>query len=295
MMGGDDAVLCGWHGEAVRVLEPMALTTPTVFSSPHSGRVYPDRLRNLSRLDDLTLRASEDAFVDDLFRVAPDFGAPLVAAQFPRAFTDANRAEDELDPALIARFISRRPRTLRVSAGLGVVPRIVAEGVPIYNGKLKMAEVESRINCCYRPYHSHLNACLDRARSLFGMSLLIDCHSMPSESANRHCRRADIIIGDCYGASADGDLSDAVYALFKSAGFRVARNAPFAGGYITQKYGSPKRSRHAIQVEIDRSLYLDQKRMEPNVNYAAFKRVLRPIIAELAALPRSLQGAMAAE
>ncbi len=294
-MARDAAALCGWTGEAVVVHEPRHVGSAAVFSSPHSGRHYPEAFRRTSRLDDTVLRASEDAFVDDIFAVAPRYGAPLVAAQFPRAFLDANRADDELDPALIARYTSRRPRTLRVSAGLGVVPRIVAENTPIYEGKLPMGEVSARIECCYRPYHARLSQALDRARQRHGIALLVDCHSMPPDTARRGSRRAEIVIGDCYGASADADISDAAFALFREAGFRVARNAPFAGGYITQRYGTPRAGIHAIQIEIDRSLYLDARRMVPTANYQVLKRRLDPIIAELASLPLRLGTAMAAE
>ena len=294
-MTREAATLCGWSGDAVSVAEPYRPTSATVFSSPHSGRYYPEAFRRLSRLDDTALRASEDAYVDDLFAAAPRYGAPLVAARFPRAFTDVNRAEDELDPALIARYTSRRPRTLRVSAGLGVIPRIVAENTPIYDGKLTLRDVEARIECCYRPYHRRLAAALDRASARHGIALLIDCHSMPSDTSRRRGRRAEIVLGDCYGASAGGDVSDAAFALFRGAGFRVARNATFAGGYITQRYGNPRMGIHALQIEIDRALYLDQKRIAPNANYGALKRILDPIVAELAALPLRLGTAMAAE
>jgi len=290
-----EPTLCGWAGEAVSVTGPRHLTSATVFSSPHSGRRYPAAFRRTSRLSDLQLRASEDAFVDEIFSMVPRYGAPLVAAQFPRAFVDANRAEDELDPALIARFSGRRPRTLRVSAGLGIVPRIVAENTPIYDGKLSMEEVASRIACCYRPFHDSLGDCLDRARRRYGVALLVDCHSMPAETSRRGGRRAEIVIGDCYGASAGSDMSDAAFALFRGAGFRVARNAPFAGGYITQRYGKPRTGVHALQIEIDRALYLDSMRMMPTADYHALKRILEPIVAELAALPLRLGSAMAAE
>jgi N-formylglutamate deformylase len=289
------AALCGWTGNPVSVTEPLRLDSAAVFSSPHSGRRYPEAFRNTSRLDSLALRASEDAFVDDLFSCVPRYGAPLVAAEFPRAFCDPNRAEDELDPALIARFATRRPRTLRVSAGLGVVPRIVAEGTSIYDGKLRLEEVRARIDCCYHPFHRCLTASIDRAMRRFGVALLIDCHSMPSDNSRRGARRAEVVIGDCYGASASAEISDAAFVLFREAGFRVARNAPFAGGYITQQYGKPQQGHHAIQIEIDRDLYLDQSRVVPNARYRSLKRTIEPIIAELASLPHRLAPAMAAE
>lgn len=285
---------CGWAGAAVSVRDPSVLSSATVFSSPHSGRRYPNGFARRSRLDALTLRASEDAFVDDLFQYAPKFGAPLIAAEFPRAFVDVNRGEDELDPALIA-APAIRARTLRVSAGLGVVPRVVSEGRAIYDGKLTMTEVQARITACHTPYHNAVTAALRRAKDEFGIGFLVDCHSMPSESARGASRRAEIVIGDCYGVSCGTDVSDAVVGLFRRAGFRVARNAPFAGGYLTQRYGRPRRAYHAIQIEIDRGLYMDEARIEPSRSYRDFADALQPVIEGLAQLPLQLGAALAAE
>lgn len=285
----------GWSGSPVRLCLPESPLSPAVFSSPHSGRIYPPGFVRSSRLSALGLRASEDAFVDELFADAPEFGAPLIAAEFPRAFLDANRGEDELDPALIARFSTRKPRTLRVSAGLGVVPRVVAEGMPIYDGKLKLADVQERIEQCHRPYHEALVEHLAVARRAHGVALLIDCHSMPSSPARFAGRSADIVIGDCYGSSASGHISDAVFSLFRRAGFRVARNAPFAGGYITQRYGAPPEGIHALQIEINRALYLDQRRIERSDKFETLRAAMRPIIAEICAMPLSGASALAAE
>lgn len=285
---------CGWTGPPVTVLEPARLTSASVFSSPHSGRRYPESFVRRSRLDPLSLRASEDAFIDDLFRSVPKQGAPLIAAEFPRAFVDVNRSDDELDPALIA-APGIRSKTLRVSAGLGVVPRVVSEGKPIYDGKLSMTEVQARIAACHIPYHNAVMDALRRARDVFGLGLLVDCHSMPSESRRLGARRAEVVIGDCYGVSCGVDVTDAAVGLFRRAGFRVARNAPFAGGYLTHRYGRPRRSYHAIQIEIDRSLYLDETRVQPSENYHDFAVALQPVIEGLAALPQTLGTALAAE
>lgn len=285
---------CGWTGPPVTVHEPQRLTSATVFSSPHSGRRYPESFIRRSRLEPLALRASEDAFIDDIFHRAPAYGAPLIAAEFPRAFVDVNRAEDELDPALIAAS-GIRARTLRVSAGLGVVPRVVAEGKPIYDGKLTLAEANARITACHTPYHTSVKSALSRAKQMFGIGFLVDCHSMPSESRRLRSRRAEVVIGDCYGVSCDVDVTDAVVGLFRSAGFCVARNTPFAGGYLTHCYGRPRRSYHAIQIEIDRSLYLDEARIEPSAGYSDFAMALRPVIAGLAELPQTLRTALAAQ
>lgn len=285
---------CGWIGPPLSVAEPVTLASAAVFSSPHSGRRYPARFVERARLGAHDLRASEDAFVDSLFAAAPRYGAPLIAAQFPRAYVDANRAEDELDPALIV-AANLRARTLRVSAGLGVVPRVVSEGRPIYAGKLSLGEAKARIAACHAPYHAALEAALGRACAVFGHALLVDCHSMPSEGGRSGTRRADVVVGDCYGVSAGAEVSESVVGLFRRAGFRVARNAPFAGGYITHRYGRPRRGQHAIQIEIDRGLYLDEARIEPSPRFEDVREALLPVIEGLSALPERLRPPIAAE
>lgn len=284
----------GWTGPPVNIYEPQTLTSAAVFSSPHSGRRYPESFIRRTRLDPLALRASEDAFIDDLFASAPRHGAPLVVAEFPRAFVDVNRADDELDPALIA-APAIRAKTLRVSAGLGVVPRVVSEGKPIYDGKLTLNEVQARIDSCHRPYQTAVTSALRRAKENFGMGFLVDCHSMPSENSRGTARRAEVVIGDCYGVSCGADVTDMVVGLFRRAGFRVARNAPFAGGYLTHRYGRPRQGIHAVQIELDRSLYLDEAKVTPSEDYPAFAAALQPVIAGLANLPHQLGTALAAQ
>lgn len=268
-----------------------------VFSSPHSGRAYPPDLLAQSRLGPHELRRSEDAYVESLFAPAPDHGAPLIHALAPRAYVDLNRGPEELDPALIAgvRAAGLNPR---LAAGLGVIPRVVAEGVAIYSGKLAQDAAAERLRRCYRPYHAALQALLDEARAAAGFALLIDCHSMPSDalrSAPRvRGRRPEIILGDRFGVSCAPWVMARCERAFEAAGFAVARNSPFAGGYITQKYGRPGRGVHAVQVEIDRALYLDEARVTPGPGFAAVRAALRPVIAELAALRPEAQ-ALAAE
>lgn len=282
----------GWTGAPCRVAMPLHRAGPVVFSSPHSGRRYPRSLLGRSRLDALALRASEDAFVDLLFADAPRHGAPLVMADFPRAFVDVNRAVEELDPALILDAPRPRARSLRVSAGLGVVPRVVSENRPIYDGKLAWAEVRARLDSCYRPYHATLRSLLEEARRLFGVAILIDCHSMPSDP--RRARRPDIILGDCFGAACAPDLAQRAAESFSRAGFAVGRNAPFAGGYITQHYGRPGQGIEALQIEIDRGLYLDEARVAPAAHFEQVRARLAPVIRDLARL-RGAFGAVAAE
>ncbi|QIE57551.1 N-formylglutamate amidohydrolase [Pikeienuella piscinae] len=276
--------------------EPETLSAAAVFSSPHSGRIYPDDLIRRARLDRHALRASEDAFVDRLFSAAPDSGAPLIAAAMPRAYVDLNRGPEELDPAVV-RDVRATGLNPRVAAGLGVIPRIVAEGRPIYEGKIGLDEARARIAACHTPYHRKLEALMTRAAAHFGYALLFDCHSMPSDALRAAPRvrggRAQIVLGDRFGASAARPLMQAAIDAFERAGFVVAVNAPFAGGHITQRYGRPSQNWHAIQIEIDRGLYLDQNLVTPGPGYAELNARLARVIPELALIGRA--GALAAE
>ncbi|MEC3860868.1 N-formylglutamate amidohydrolase [Mesobacterium sp. TK19101] len=282
---------------AFHLQEPDALTSCVVFASPHSGRDYPWSFLRHTVLDEHSIRTSEDAYVDRLFDCAPRFGAPLLRAGAPRAFVDLNRSADELDPALVdgVRRIGHNPR---VASGLGVVPRVVANGRAIYSGKLPLSEAYRRLDRYWHPYHRELLNLLTRARQQFGQTVLIDCHSMPHEALDNAAhvggRRPDIVIGDRFGSSARSDIVEQVEAAFANAGFAVARNAPFAGAYITQNYGRPSRHQHAIQIEIDRALYMDEAAIRPNANFHAIRRILRGVVAELAAIG-STDTALAAE
>ena len=269
------------------LLAPARLTTNVVFSSPHSGRDYPDELVRRSRLSRRQLRASEDVLVDRLFSAAPAHGAPLLAATAPRAWLDLNRAPSELDPALIE-GVRAEGLNQRVAAGLGVVPRVVAEGAEIYRGRIARAEAEARIAEIHLPYHESLNHLLTRARDRFGAALLYDCHSMPSDALRAaprvRGRCPDVVLGDRFGASASRLLMARTQEAFERGGLVVARNAPFAGGYITQRHGHPARGISAIQIEIDRGLYLDQERLEPNAGFDQLRRLLDAVVADRARL-----------
>ena len=272
-------------GPAYTLRLPLQITTPVVFSSPHSGREYAPAFIAQSALDAHTLRSSEDAFVDELFADAPAFGAPLLAANVPRAWIDLNRACDELDPALIE-GVPRGGHNPRISSGLGVIPRVVANGRAIYAGRIGRPEAEARIETAWRPYHAALRGLTDDALARFGEAVLIDCHSMPHEAIEAHARpgqpRPEVVLGDRFGAAARRDVMDRIEAAFLSAGFRVARNAPFAGAYITQAYGRPSRNAHAIQVEIDRALYMDEARITRRPDFTAFRDLIGSVVAEIA-------------
>lgn len=272
---------------AYDVLHPEKRTSCVVFASPHSGRDYPWSFLRKTVLDEMAIRSSEDAFVDQLFAAAPQSGAPLLTAGAPRAYVDLNRSADELDPALIT-GVSRQGHNPRIASGLGVIPRVVSNGRAIYRGKLDRAEADRRIDLYWRPYHDMLQKLLDGAHQHHGQVILIDCHSMPHEAMDGIARggmaRPDVVLGDRFGTAASGEVMDLVEAAFASAGFTVARNAPFAGAYVTQAYGRPSRRQHAVQVEIDRALYMDERLIRPNGGFEALRKRLRGVVAEIATI-----------
>jgi N-formylglutamate deformylase len=274
-------------------MHPMAFETKlpdrdascVVFASPHSGSAYPRDMMQRTRLSREVVRSSEDAFVDRLFDCAPGFGARFIKAVVPRAYVDLNRSPDELDAALIE-GVRRQPHNPRVASGLGVIPRVVANGRAIYAGKLTLQEAQHRLDRYWHPYHHRLQGLLNEARSYHGQAVLIDCHSMPHEAvesaARVGARRPDVVLGDRFGAAAAGGVMDRVEAAFAAQGFQVARNTPFAGAYIAQAYGRPARGQHAIQVELDRALYMDEKRIEPNAAFEDVRTALRAVVAQIA-------------
>lgn len=263
---------------------PQNRSTSVVFASPHSGRSYPWSFLRKTVLDEMEIRSSEDAFVDLLFGDVTSFGAPLLAAMTPRAFVDLNRNADELDPALIdgVRKISHNPR---VASGLGVIPRVVSNGRAIYRGKISRIDAEKRLAAHWSPYHTALETLIGQSRQLFGEAILIDCHSMPHEAIKSTTRRgvpkAEIVLGDRFGAAANSGIVDRVEAAFVRAGLKVARNAPFAGAFIAQQYGRPLRQQHVIQVEIDRSLYMNEQTIRPNDNFQDFQKLINAVAKEI--------------
>jgi N-formylglutamate amidohydrolase len=254
-----DVLLAMLLAQPFSVREPAERTAPFVFASPHSGRLYPSSFVSRSCLNPLNLRRSEDAFVDELFASAVEIGAPLIAARFPRAFLDVNRAPAEIDAAMFDGPLDVAVDAVspRVSAGLGVIPRIVRDGAEIYREKLSAREAEDRLARFYRPYHAALAGLIDDTLQTFGAAVLIDCHSMPSAAA-----APDIILGDRYGLSAAPFIMRAAERAFEAQGFHVARNTPYAGGFTTQLHGRPARGVHALQIELNRGLYLDEERIE---------------------------------
>lgn len=283
---------------AYHLINPGQRTTSVVFASPHSGRDYSRTFMRRTILDEHAIRSSEDAFVDKLFATAPQLGAPLLLAGAPRAFIDLNRSADELDPALIADV--RHPmHNPRVASGLGVVPRVVAGGRAIYSGKLSRIEAQQRIDTYWHPYHATLQRLLNESVGLFGEAILIDCHSMPHEAmdgiARAGVRRPEVVLGDRFGASASAEVVERIEAAFAAAGLNVVRNAPFAGAFTAQHYGRPLRGQHVVQIEIDRSLYMNEQMIRPNSNFAEMQRVLGRVISEISEIGRASEQPLAAE
>jgi N-formylglutamate amidohydrolase len=264
--------------------QPLARSLPLVLASPHSGTEYPADFLTASRLDPLALRRSEDSFVDELFGVAPRLGAPLLSARFPRAYVDVNREAYELDPGMFADALPKFVNACspRVRMGLGTIARIVANGEEIYAEKLHFAEVERRIDCLYRPYHRVLRQLVDETAAVFGGCLLVDCHSMPS-GAGSACAQdgADIVLGDCHGAACAPQILEAARRFLADRGFTVAINTPYAGGFTTGHYGRPDEHRHALQIEINRALYMNERSYRRKPYFARLVRDLAELIERL--------------
>ena len=286
--------------QSVAIRRPVRQSLPVVVSSPHSGRDYADSFLAASRLDVQAIRRSEDAFVDELVARAPELGCPLVLARFPRAYLDVNREPFELDPAMFDGTLPHQvnSRSPRVRSGLGTVPRVVAGGAEIYRTKLPAGEAQARLDACYLPYHDALVRLLDETRQRFGVACLIDCHSMPSVGHEGAARtRVDIVLGDRFGASCDRSLTETASASLRAGGLSVRRNDPYPGGFITEHYGRPAMGLHAIQVEMNRGLYMDEKALVRGPGMAAMATRIETLIGDLgrAMLALAQPAAAAAE
>ena len=279
----DGEIACG----IFELHRPTAKRVPLIVASPHSGSNYPVEFVAASRLDPLALRRSEDSFVDELFAAAPRLGAPLLSARFARAYLDVNREPYELDPTMFADPLPNFVNAVspRVRMGLGTIARIVANGEEIYADKLRFSDAQHRIETLYHPYHQTLHRLILETEALFGGYVLVDCHSMPSV-AGSICGSgaADIVLGDCHGTACAPAIREVARRFFAARGFAVAINAPYAGGYTTEHYGDPPRRRHALQVEINRALYMDER------SYRRKPRFAR-LVADLAELLQQLSRA----
>jgi N-formylglutamate amidohydrolase len=257
------------HEPAFEIVEPKELVCPIVFSSPHSGRFYPELFLSAARLTPFELRRSEDAFVDLLLKPAAESGVPLIHARYPRAYLDVNREPYELDPRLIDGPIPgfANTRSMRVAAGLGAIPRIVADGQDIYRRRLPVTEAFERIEALHKPFHAGLRRLVQRARARFGIALLVDWHSMPSGESSGGRATPDFVLGDRFATSCTPQIVDAVEALLRHKGFSVSRNKPYAGGFITESHGHPAQGTHALQIEACRALYMDERTLTPTAKF----------------------------
>ena len=267
-----------------KIMRPDQQTAPFVFCSPHSGRVYTDVFVQASRLSPLALRKSEDCYVDQLFESVCDLGAPLISALFPRAYVDVNREAYELDPQLFRVPLPHyaNSKSVRVAGGLGTIARIVSEGEEIYPDRLLLGVAEARIKALYVPFHEQLAQLLDQTRRLFGQAILIDCHSMPAATVGRQPGpRPDFVLGDRFGETCDARLTLYVQTALSDMGYRVQLNRPYAGGYITEYYGSPASGTHALQIEINRALYMNERTLKPNAGFDILQKDLATMVGKL--------------
>jgi N-formylglutamate amidohydrolase len=282
---------------------PARQLLPLVVASPHSGDLYPADFLSVAAVPLSALRRAEDAFVDDLFADAPGLGVPLLAACFPRSYVDANREPYELDPGMFEGPLPRplNHRTTRVAAGLGMIPRVAASGEAIYRGRVPADEIEHRLKTCWRPYHTTLSRLVEQTYSLFGAVLLIDAHSMPSSASGIGIRerdqRVDIVLGDNHGEACAPGLVDTAERWLTAQGLKVLRNQPYAGGFTTQRYGQPTLGRHALQIEINRALYMDEARHAKLPGAGAMQRLIAGFLEEIGrqALEMLLPRPLAAE
>src|SRR5262252_6420651 len=270
------------------VLEPAEWRGPVAFNSPHSGCIYPRAFLAAARLDLAILRRSEDCFVDELLVGVVPRGHPLMRAHFPRCFVDVNREPYELDPRM---FDGRLPsfantRSMRVVGGLGTVARVVGDAQEIYDKRIAVSEALRRIEGLYKPYHRALRKLFMRLHREFGAAILIDCHSMPSAIGSKDERpRADLVLGDRYGTSCVPVIAETIEATMRGFGYVVSRNKPYAGGFITEHYGNPSAGLHAIQLEVNRALYMDERRYQRAPSFARLAVEFEILADRLAEIP----------
>ena len=290
----------GYTSELFEVFEPDRHRIPFVFNSPHSGRRYTPDFLAKSRLDAQAIRRSEDHYVDQLFAGARTLGAPMMVAHFPRAYLDVNREPYELDPRMFDGLLPpyTNLNSVRVAGGLGTIPRIVAENMEIYRSRLSVDDAMDRIEGIYKPYHACLRKLIARTHVRFGYAVLIDCHSMPGNiRLAGNGMKPDFIIGDRYGTSASAEVSRIAVKVLQDLGFNVVRNKPYAGGFITEHYGRPARGLHALQIEVNRGLYIDEAKLVKKSNFDALTAQITEFLSILSntIIAQSGPSALAAE
>src|SRR6267378_678177 len=270
------------------IVEPAAWRAPIIFNSPHSGSAYPDQFLNASRIDLPTLRRSEDSFMDELIADLSGRVFAVARVHFPRSYVDVNREPYELDPRM---FNGRLPsfantRSMRVAGGLGTIPRVVGDGQEIYRERINVDEALGRIEALYKPYHRALRRLINKAHQAFGTVILVDCHSMPSVGVSRdEPRRPDIVIGDRYGTSCASLLPDVVEQIMSKLGYSIGRNKPYAGGFITEHYGNPASGLHTVQLQLNRAVYMDERRRERSPRFAQVAADFAKLADVLATVP----------
>ena len=270
------------------VLEPAVRRGPVLFNSPHSGSAYPRAFLSTARLDLTALRRSEDSFMDELMAAVVAQGYPLMRAHFPRCYVDVNREPYELDPRM---FEGRLPsfantRSMRVAGGLGTVARVVGDAQEIYDRRIPVDDALARIESLYKPYHRALRRLFTGIHRDFGTAVLVDCHSMPSNAGIREERaRPEFVIGDRYGTACVGIVADVVEQTLRGLGYTVSRNKPYAGGFITEHYGNPAAGLHAVQLEVNRALYMDERRYQRIANFARVAADMETLACRLGEIP----------
>ncbi|MCC3306479.1 N-formylglutamate amidohydrolase [Sneathiella sp. HT1-7] len=281
----------------VKIEWPSEWRIPFIFSSPHSGRDYPEEFIESTKLEFTKLRQSEDFLVDELFACAPDYGAPLLSANFPRAYCDANREAFELDPHMYKTPLPDYVMTVspRLASGIGTIPKVVGAGQEIYAGKLDFEDARQRINECYFPYHHALRQLLEEGRKKFGYIYLLDCHSMPPANVSKggslfraSDQRPNIILGNRYGTSCSPRLFEEAFTRLEDHGYHIGQNSPYAGGYITAHYGNPEKNIHALQIEINRALYMDQENLQTTDGFCMLKKAIAGFVQGMSANYSSL-------
>ncbi|GAB1716848.1 MAG: N-formylglutamate amidohydrolase [Nitrobacter sp.] len=276
------------------IAEPATWRSPIIFNSPHSGSVYPEEFLAASRIDLAGLRRSEDSFMDELIGGLADAGFPVVRVNFPRSYVDVNREPYELDPRM---FTGRLPsfantRSMRVAGGLGTIPRVVGDGQEIYRERLSVDDALGRIELLYKPYHRALRRLIHKAHQTFGTAIIVDCHSMPSTGISQdEPGRPDIVIGDRYDTSCAPLLPNLIEDVMCGLGYSVGRNKPYAGGFITEHYGNPASGLHAVQFELNRAVYMDERRRERGPRFRQVAADFMILADALAAIPLDDLGA----
>jgi N-formylglutamate amidohydrolase len=279
------------------IVEPAQWRAPIIFNSPHSGSVYPQAFLDASRIELNALRRSEDSFMDEMIAGLGALGFAVVRVNFPRSYVDVNREPYELDPRM---FAGRLPsfantRSMRVAGGLGTIPRVVGDGQEIYRERLRVEDGLGRIEALYKPYHRALRRLIGKVFDTFGTVILVDCHSMPSVGISREePRRPDVVIGDRYGTSCAAQLPTVVEETLRTMGYSIGRNKPYAGGFITEHYGNPASGLHAIQIELNRAIYMDERKRERTPRFDAIVADFAALALELAAVPLDTLGPFAA-